>query len=249
MSVVGPTIESTMTEENGEIVSAVAVYFVTGITASPILDAALNTSGIPQPGDTLNASNENLKVKSRVPTIVGITESFLYTVRVDVSYELDRPEAEVTYSLRGGASLNQIETEKDRSGNPIELTYGSLTVRATITPLSVQGNFQCEIVETTDDPDGIVSQYINHTNAAAFRGKPIGTWLCTHVEYEPRDLSNPANREYRFAYEFSYKEEGWKYTVAYKGDDGYIPEDVVEGTGIKTIEWHPSVDFALKFGA
>lgn len=249
MAVVGPTIESMLTEENGEIVGATSVYHVTDVTGSPILETALDTSGVPQPGDSLNASHTDVKVKSRQAQIVGIPSSGNYTVRVDVTYELDRPEAEVTFSLRGGASVNQIETEKDRAGNPIELTYDGKTVRATVNVTSVEGTFQVELVEKTNDPDGLIAQYVNHTNSAAFRGKPRGTWLCTHAEYEPRDLSNTQDREYRFSYEFSYREEEWKYTVAYKGEDGYIPADVVEGQGIKTITWHPERDFAAKFGA
>lgn len=240
----------TLTEENGEIVAASENWVVPDISTSPVVFTAMEATGLPEAGDALNASYPNVKVKSRqITEIVRQNDTSTWTAYITITYELDRPEAEVTFSLRGGASVNQIETDKDRSGNPIELTYGSKTVRATANVLDVQATFQCEIVETTNDPDGVVAQYVNHVNDSPFRGKPAGYWLCTHVEYEPRDLSNTQNREYRFGYEFSGKEEGWLYTVAYKGDDGYIPDDVVEGTGIKDIEWHPERNFALKFGA
>jgi len=235
-------------EEYGLITEATMVIVQDGVTGSTIGDVlvnALNHVDVPQPGAALALGVPNVRVESRTPKVVG-QDGSTYTVRIDVAYRLQRPSSEAQYSLRGGATLNQITTQTDRDGNPITLGYDGDTVRAEVTVPVVANHFSREIIEATDDPDDLIAEWINHVNENIWHGGDPGEWLCSHIEYELIDrLASP--KRYRFVYEFERNPDGHLYTVVWKDSEGNIPIDVVEGEGIKDIPWHPERKFSDKF--
>lgn len=237
--------ENTLVEEYGELTEALRVFLVTGVTgvdAGAAMASALVTIGIPVVGDSISVSFPNCRVERRTARLVGQNGSTA-TVRVDVEYRLQRPEAEAATALRGGASLNQVRTQVDRDGEPITLTYAGETIRAEVDVLDARNHFSTEFVKMVASPEAYAGAYVNHVNNDEFRGDPIGTWLCTNCDWEMVNPNTDPNPTYRFSFEFEKRDGGHVYTVAWKDEDGTIPEDVVEGEGIKDIDWHQASAF------
>jgi len=250
--------ESHIIEQFGEVTEAVMVHVVTPIYASTLghlFAQAAVAPGIPQPGDWLDATYfPNVRCETRTPRVVA-WDGTAGTVRMECVFRLQRPACEAQHPLRGGASLNQITTEKDRNGVPITLSYtdpltlNEDTIGAEVTVPDVHGHFTREIIEATDIPDALVAEWINHVNAADWRlPGDTGEWLCSDIQYELIDRHAQPKR-YKFQYEFERQPGGFLYTTIYKDKDGNIPPDLEEGVGVKDIEWHWPKDFSTKFAA
>jgi hypothetical protein len=248
------TVQDTgLRESQGVVVEASRAYFVTVDNSTedgPLIFQALNADTVPSPGTSLNDDLPNVKVEERSPQLVQYEQSSdKATFKIGVTYRLQRPEEpEASYTLSGSSSLSQITTQKTRTGEVIDVTYNDDTQRGEIDVFAPEQSIRFGITETTNDPESIVHAWLDHVNAAAWRNLEEKRWLCTGVTYELIDeKSDP--KKYNFEYEFTstVNPDGWVYTVAYKDADGNIPNDVVEGTGIKTIEWHPTKDFTTKF--
>ena len=237
-------------EQFGEIVEAVNRHKVTipKTGGQGLFFRALAEAGVPQPGESLNSDYEDVRVEERsidgIPSI-GQSEA---TVFVDVVYRLQRPETDQGFPVRGGSSLQQIVTQVDREGLPIEVEYNDNKKRAELSVLSPNGNHMRNITIATNSPDNIVAEWINTVNSSPWRGKGAGHWLVQSVMYEIVDR-NASPKKYRFDFEFEQASspDGWTYTVAYKDENGDIPQDIIDGVGIVDVIWHPEKDFTTLF--
>jgi hypothetical protein len=251
-TVSGVLLDASVTERAGEIVSAVARYRVrvSKSATGGVFYGALNADGLPQPGDTLNDGWPDLKLVGRsIDQVAGLDDSTSEVlIFVGCEYEIQRSEA--GYMLRGGSSLQQITTMTDSAGAAIEVTHNSVTQRGEVQVMVPHGSFTWEITEEGDNPESIVSYWIGKTNSEEWRGGAAGQWLVAGVSYE---LINNAeavggNRKYTFSYELERNPAGWDPEIAWKDPDtGTYPSGLVAGTGIKTIEYYPSVAFVPKF--
>lgn len=252
MSTIVDTIQEVRLEEiAGEIRQATRVLYL-DVYSTPVFFNALSDPQVPQAGDALNADYPNVKVIRRIPTVVrtpGVNNGYATRVRIEIQYELQRPRTD-NFALRGGSSLQQIETGKKQDGSAITLTYNSTTYPVRIPVLAPQGNLSREIEESTNDPDAIVDDWVGHVNSATWRGGSAKSWLCTNVTYELIDRKNNPKR-YRFTYEFEKTNDpdGWKITEVYKDSSGRIPSDVdpSSGNGIVTVDYYPTYNFGSKF--
>lgn len=236
-------------EEAGEVVGATNRVKVT-LTKAPgrIFRRALDTASVPQPSDILDVDFPDVRVISRNITSVQAISNTEVTVFIDVEYELQRPEEDQGFPLRGGSSLQQIRTQRDRDGVAIKVEYKGEEIIAEVDVLAPQGNHTRGIRIETEDPDSVVAEWINHVNDATWRGAAAGRWLCTSVDYEMVDREAfPKAYDFTFAFEQSSTPDGWTYTAAYKNPDGDIPGDIVDGVGIVDVDWHPSQDFEVLF--
>ena len=249
--------ESRIVEEFGEIAEAVMVHVVGPINASSIghlFAQAAVAPGIPQPGASLDVVYfPNVRCEIRTPRVVS-WDGMAGNVRMECVFRLQRPQQEAQYPLRGGSSLNQVTTEVDRNDNRIVLEWDNPDTEKTeysypdVTVQVIHGHFSREIVEQADNPDAIVAEWVSHVNAADWRMPgDAGEWLCSDVQYELVDRFTEPKR-YRFNFEFERKPGGWKYTVRFL-KDGEDPGDLIEGVGVKDIEWHDPKDFTTKFAA
>ena len=271
MAIVDTLKDATLTEVNGEVVSARTAAFV-AMEEDDSFQDAMSQDGVPQPGDSLNSTTEkNVVVVRRSPKVVGRTEidGVEYPlVKIDIEYELVREddggseaepleEAKTQYALRGGASIRQDTTTKDRDGTTLKLKYANAADGATVqvsevTVFKVENFFEREIVEATNDPDSIVEDFVNKVNSVTFRGLAAGKWLCTSVTYTLHNAKS-SPKEYRFTYRFesSADDNGWTYQALWK-EDGKVPSDVADGSspfGILSVNWHAEKDFTQKFGS
>jgi hypothetical protein len=236
-------------EEAGEIVGATRRVKVTLPKAGGnVFRRAYDTAGVPQPSDPLASDIPDVRVISRtISSVQGIDASNV-TVFIDVEYELQRPEEDQGFPLRGGSSLQQIRTQRDRNGVAIKVEYKGEEIIAEVDVLAPQGNHTRGIRIETEDPDSVVAEWINHVNDDTWRGAAAGRWLCTSVDYEMVDREAfPKAYDFTFAFEQSSTPDGWTYTAAYKNPDGDIPGDIVDGVGIVDVAWHPSRDFEVLF--
>jgi len=259
MATTPPLIQdSYVTEEFGEIVEAVMVHVVGPMNASSIghlFAQAAVAPGIPQPGDWLDGTYfPNVRCEIRTPRVIS-WDGAAGNVRMECVFRLQRPPQEAQYPLRGGSTLNQVTTKKDRNDVPIVLEWYNPDTEKTevtvpdVTVQEIHGHFYREIVEQTDNPDAIVAEWVSHVNAADWRlPGDMGEWLCSDVQYELIDRYAQPKR-YRFQFEFERQPGGWVYTVRLVNKDGVVPDDLIEGVGIKDIEWHWPKDFSTKFAA
>lgn len=242
--------ESSAPEEFGQIRSATEVYYVVGAFGSVLGDIffdALRQSGIPQAGAPLSPNLPYVRATRRTPRYMGRRSGGDAVVRIEVQYELLLPNTEgVKLQLRGGGSLTTISTTKDKNGDPIEVTYDGDTQRKAINVPQVQRYHTRETIEETNDPDGLLDSWLNYVNSTTFRGKPARTWLVANGDWEPIILTGNT-KLYRFVWQLLYDPAKHVYTVAYTDSGGNIPSDVVDGTGIDDIYWHPEKDFTTKF--
>ena len=242
---------SFLTEEYGENVEAVRIAIVhLSKSETPIFENALAKSIVPEPGASLNNDSPNVKVFRRTPKIVGLDGSNV-TVQVTVEYQIQRPESDAPNPLRGGASLTQIETAKGRDGSQITVTHDGDTQGGQISVLVAQANFSREIIEQTDDPEAIQNEWIGKVNLNQWKGGSPRTWICSDVQYELVERNDSGTDRYSFTYSFEQSDnpDGWDPTVVYQNADGTIPEGLVDGDGIKTIEWYEEKDFNTKFSS
>lgn len=234
---------ASLTEVAGVIEAATQIMFVSE-TDSPLFESALAQEGVPKAGDKLNNANPNVRVIRRIPIVVGINAKKVPTeflLKVSIDYELQRADEPVPYPLRGGASLQQIQTSKQRDGTALTVTSateGAEPQVATATVLQPQLNISFERVIATPLPSVHADKYIGKVNDATLLSKPKRTWLCTAVPFEIVDESKSPPR-YRFTYELENNPEGWDESVGFKKDDGTFEE----GTSLEVV-WHEEVSFS-----
>jgi hypothetical protein len=242
--------ESSAPEEFGMIRSATLVYHVIGAPGDSLGDVffyAMSASGIPQTGSILSTNLPYVRAVRRTPKYIGRRPNGESVVRIEIEYQLMLPNTDgVVLQIRGGGSLTTISTSLDKDGNPIEVTHDGNTQRKAINVLQVQRQHVRETIENTNDPDGLLEDWLNHVNSKEFRGSAARTWLVANGDWEPVILTS-SPKVYKFTWQLLYDPAEHTYTVAYANEAGEIPSDVVDNVGIKDIKWHPEKDFNDKF--
>lgn len=152
-----------------------------------------------------------------------------------------------------GASLAQVETNLDKDGNKITLSYtypvgyklDANKAGETIT----QGGFYTKLVpEATaryrrtelGSPLVKATQYVGRVNSGTFLGLSAGYWLCTSIV----GRSDDGGYSFDVNYEFQVRQDGWAQKLVYiNPDTGLPPEDIVDEVGAKTIDVYEDIDF------
>ena len=253
--------EATLTDTANVVTSltriaVVKVYVPEWYGIGDVFRDALNYPGIPKTGDAAGVGQEleDIRVEQRVAKFAGWDgENRIAKVRIEIQYGHQIRTSDMP--IRGGGSITQIPTTKDKDGNPIEVSYGSDVQRVELNVNEPQSSFTREIVlemqehpekdyEWMKDPEAVRRYWINTVNDDTWRDDAAKTLLISRVEYE---LVNMLTKAYKFTFEIERREDGWKYTAAYKDSNGNTPSDVVEGTGIKDYWWHFERDFSRLF--
>lgn len=240
-----------LTEHAGETSEARRVMFLNGVPDVPsIMESAKTFPYLPLPGDVLNADTDpEVILEDRSFTVESWdAESNTAKVRVELIYRRQRPEP-VT-PIRGGTALEQITSEVDKNGAAIFVVHNGNDQGGHITVLEPRSTWVAESIEEVDDPNIVTLEWLGTVNATAWHEGDPKTWLIVRADWEEIDAySDP--RVYRFTWEFEYRREKWDpITVAYKDPQtGERPTGLVEGVGIKDIQWYDAVDFTQKFGS
>lgn len=246
-----------VTEKYGALQSLTRRFVVSGLTRSDYratLDA-LAATGIPVNGDALTGGT-NLICSGRSVTMLDKDIAL-----VDVQYEhyhspgqnFDSPPVGVfTGELR--VNIQQVNTDMDENGEQIVLShtypatdpdYAGQTKEQTgeIQVFVPQRTMMYQGIKQTETPWLIANQIVGRVNSVAFSGGAVRTWMCTGCTWKLHDATAYSNRYY-MSFEFQYNEDTWDPTARFIDDrTDRPPKDLVEGTGYKTIQWHPEVNF------
>lgn len=234
-------------DEYGQYTSASISYRCWNISATSVgaaIEAAL--LGLPSQIGSALYTGSNCYCVKRYGSYVSTNNSG-YIIDVVASYEILRTETD--YPLRGGSTLEQIETENDKNGDPIVLNYKGIQHIAKINVPIAVGCYDREKIIYTNDPEAEKKKWINKTNLMFWNNGETDSWLCSNCEYEPFNLtSNP--RQYKFMFEWQYNDDLFKYTAAFVDEDEKIPADIHNPgneNAIKIISWHDQADFSQLF--
>lgn len=240
---------NSVVEANGIIEEYTRVANVTGMShsSSNALFNALQQSSMPVPGDAHpDDSTLILGPRSARPLAGGGPGS----AQVILTYR----STAVFY--RGGSSLSQIQTSNDKAGTKITVTYAApqngerQDQCGVINPFNTEASLVADVLIQNAAPGAIALDYTNRLNLGAWQGRSEGEWLCTRVSFEPWAASADW---WRYYFEFQLRpllppfDNAWQPEVQWIAADGIIPDDLVDGTGRKVVEWHEYMDFETQF--
>lgn len=247
-------------EQEGVVVSMTRQFMVTGLTPTGLptpADQALSNGGIPQHGEAA-PGNTNLRVASRNYTMVQDTPS---AAIIDVNYKTIADYAN-SFIFSGGSSIQQKQTDVDRLGNRISLSYtypsDYIIEELRNEPFSTSINESVTTPHLTmtatgslyvDYPNQIALDWINKVNSTYWAGAPPYYWLCTACNFRGRDVGLGRPHLWEFDWTFEFNPDSW-YVVAKIIDPntGRVPDDVIEGVGTKLVDWYLFKNFNTIFG-
>lgn len=251
-----------MVEQEGVVVALTREAFVYGLDNtyedSYTLQEALNQAGVPQLGHS-PTGNANLKVWSRE---VRMEPGCTTKASVIIQYKTVADYAN-SFIFSGGSSIQQKQTDVDRLGNRISLSYtypGDYEPNPDLagTTFSTAINESVTVPHLTmtatgslyvDYPNQIALEWINTVNSTYWAGAPPYYWLCTACNFRGRDIGFGRAHLWEFDWTFEYNPDSW-YVVAKIRDPqtGNIPDDVIDGVGVKTVDWYRYKNFNSIFG-
>ena len=233
-------------------------YQVTGLTDTDftIIMSAAGASGIPAAG-TSPTGYSNLVLSDHKITLLPDKTTAAY---VDCIY-VARAEEETKFTFYIGASLTQVETEKDIHGNLIQVSYTypadypyatylqsqTVTTGAKVTVMQPELTLVAVGTLQRDFPHYEAAQWIYRTNSTAWGGASAGRWLCADVQSELHDYSTSPTT-YKFRFTFQYNPHGWNPSVRFiDPNTGQPPPDLVANVGYGTIVWYQRRNFHTQF--
>lgn len=247
-------------EQEGVVVSMSRRFLVENITPTgiPTPDVqAFTASGVPQHGDSA-PGNTNLKVRQREYSTVPDTPSAAY---VDVQYATVADWAN-SFVFSGGSSIQQKQTDVDRLGNRIALDYtypsnyyiqefqsqpldSAINESVTVPHLTMTATGSLYV----DYPNEIALDWANKVNSTFWAGRPAYYWLCTGCNFRGRDIGLGRTHLWEFDWTFEYNPESWRVVARIiDPNKGTVPDDVVDGVGVKEVDWYLTKDFNTLFG-
>lgn len=244
-------------EENGVVKEVSRVAVVSNILATygqqgdfgtigeGVIVIALNHADMPQPGDP-HPLLSHLFVVDRFP-IARSTRIIQVEIRYKIPGGIDPPPPGQPWTLSGGASLEEIETQVDRNGNQITVTHGGKTQGGVIRPLMPRRELNARWTGQSVFPGDLVDAYAGKTNLSLWQGGLQGTWLCLDIDF---DIADPDQTPplYEYNAHFRHKDDndgaGHDPQVVYiDPETGQPPPGLVEGEGYKIILWYFQAEF------
>ena len=251
-----------MVEQEGVIISLTREYLVTGLTNTygdpRTLQEALNEAGVPQLGASA-PGNTNLKVWSR--DVRPETDSPTKAVII-VQYKTVADYAN-SFIFSIGSSIQQTQTDVDRLGNRISLSYTypgdyepnpDLAGKTFTTAINESVTVPHMTLTATgslyvDYPNQIALEWLNTVNSTYWAGAPAGYWLCTNCAARGRDIGFGRPHLWEFDWTFEYKPDSWNVVAKIRDPQtGNVPDDVIDGVGVKTVDWYRTKNFNVLFG-
>lgn len=250
---VGPLLDSfTIEEVNGEYEVVEATY-AAGVdnTGVAYIDIALDDAKVPQPGDPFDhpslPANDPLFAEviceDRKLRHAGFATDGRGVVFIECTFRRQPLKPRI---VRGGAGLQQATTELLRDGTQAVVEYNGRQQGGELSVSKPTPGFEFEVIEMTDDPAQLADAWIGVTNSTAFMGRAPGEWMVADADYEVALRFQPGRTDrYRFRWRIEGNPDGWDPTAVYKDpEQGIIPADLVDGTGIKTFEYYDRSNLA-----
>ena len=227
--------------------AVVSEILVAGQTNSPgelVVAAALDHTDMPQPGDP-HPVKTGLLLTGRFP-IARSTRIIQIELRYTIPGLIDQPPPGEPWTLRGGASLEEIETHIDRDGNQIIVSHLGKDQGGVIRVLMPRRELHAEWKGQSMFPGDLVDAYVGKVNLSTWQAGLAGTWLCTELTFDPADI-NQTPVLYRYNASFRQKDDdgaGQQPQVVFVDPEtGQPPPGLVSGVGYKTIPWYLGAEF------
>jgi hypothetical protein len=224
-------------------ITTTRVFIVEGLTGSEHsrLQSALTADGIPSRGDA-HPSSTSYRVDSlRVDPIDDSPSK----ARITVTYKpwLPRrfvPDDTQDCDVQIGASLQEVESVYDYSGDPIIVTHNEIDQRGKVTKSVVILTLQLTRRETSN-PRAKAQTYTGKVNYGTWLNDPPHSWLCKSISGH----SDDGGDSYMVTYEFQRQLPDWDVEVAWVDPaTGEHPVDLVEDVGIKWVQIYESINFS-----
>lgn len=247
-------------EQEGVVMSMTRRFIANGLTPTgiPTPDVqAFTASGMPQHGDSA-PGNTNLKVRQREYNMVQDTPTAGY---VDVQYATVADWAN-SFVFSVGSSIQQRQTDVDRLGNRIQLSwtypsdYPDEQLRGQVYTTAINETVTESNMTLTatgslyvDYPNQIALDWTNKVNSTFWAGAPPYFWKCAQCNARGRDIGLGRAHLWEFDWVFEYHPQSWAIVAKIRDPQtGNVPDDVVNGVGIKTVDWYYTKDFNVLFG-
>lgn len=203
------------------------------------IQAVLNHASVPQPRQE-STTIPGIYVMRREARMLTRT-----TVVVEVEYgAFDVGDWRV---VRGGATLQGIQTERDRFGNLITVEHQGHVVCEPVDVLMPEGTLQVAGIRQIADPVLMQDMWMGTVNAWPWMHGPSGEWIVADFQFESHSVQTYPS-EWRITLEFQRKRFGWQPQVYYRDEFGRIPPGLVPGVGFKTVPWYAELDYGFWLG-
>lgn len=265
MAVISDIVEGARWEEDEGLVRRISrIFIITDLvpkqgqafTADEVFREALDTDGVPAPGDAHPIETNNF-VTRRNPSAFGPR-----IVQIEVIYRDpeagEPPPPGDTVRVSGSSSVEQIETAIDRANQQITVMHQGVEQGGFIHPFEQRDELTLVWHEQTSNPWVLTRTFTNTVNDGPWAYDPgnqvqARTWHCGPIEFE---LEEPAAIPplYRFAASFRRKPEGWDPRVVFiDRETGEPPPDLEiaglpgdgdwDNAGAKIIPWYAQSTF------
>lgn len=252
-----------MTKRHGVVQTLVRQFIVEGLTDDDyeVLESALAVAGVPAHGTSLGGSfAANLIL---VTHDVSLLEEDPGTVEVTLTYEIGKQSinAPAFGFLLGEvtASIQQTTTNKDIDGSQITVSHTypandehfpnqTKTQGGQIEYFEPQTSMRFSGIKLTRYPWLLARKLVGSINQRPWFGAGEHEWMCVSATWKP--LNQQDNVSYEMSFEFQHRLDTWDSTAVFIDENtGRPPENLIDGTGIKTIRKHAEVDFEDVIGA
>ena len=242
-------------EREGAVVAMHRQCLVEGVINTDYqgLFAALDAASVPA-FNSIPTGETNLVLNRREARAVGgATSKYL----IDLYY-VAKSESEYNFVFSGSSSLNQITTELDGLGQQVTVSHTfpagdkdfPSTLRtqgASMSVLSPQMSLSAVGVMEEDYPHIIAFQWSGAVNATTWADMLPGTLICMGAGFVPHDLGADP-KKYKFTFDFQFDPSGWEPLAVYIDErTGKPPENLVNGTGYKTVVYRPQQEYNTLF--
>lgn len=233
---------------------------VTGLTSTgqDQFDDALSASGMPSMG-AAHPSLTGLYLDEANLSALGpgkVQASLIYRRIQLTDYPLGGiPIGEAATMLEVGTTVQQVESNIDSDGLSTTLTYTG-NDKPPGDPQEQVARFPRMVPQTTlivkrrevGNPLSKSKLYVGKINRLPWAADPDAlpySWLCTGII----GTSSDGNQTYDVTYTFQHCGDSptgtWFAKCKWVGSNGQIPTDLVDNTGIKSIQVYDSIDFNL----
>lgn len=237
------------TETDGTITSIMRGALVTGLPdggGEANVQAALNESGVPQPGvehdeiPGLFCKRRSPTPVARDPTSIMVLCEYLLPTALD-----NTPPDGDLFVASGSSSLLMVQSDVDRDGNQVVLSWndrqqtGQFQVGVPVQSLRLGHTVHVA------EPELWQKLWVGKVNSQAFRTRGAGQWLCVGADFDLTEReTTPLG--YSFTYEFVGNDEGHDPKVVYiDPTTRKPPPGIVDDVGRKEVPWYFDVDFNL----
>jgi hypothetical protein len=248
------------------------VFGLTSTNPTAYVSEIVSSGVLPQSGSAILVNGSTLYLGRRNITVND--DSALGDATVDLFYrrlEGGTSETGTTPTLRGGTTLKQIQTQKDRDGNPIYVSHlwpatshelypdgtpkANTTERAiaTINALVPMSSISGRLIVATNTPGAITQDYAGKVNSSTWQGGAERTWLCTSATFELVD-NTTSPKLYALDFVFEYDDQTWDNdttAVFINPDTGQVPEvedvPLPNGKEVVQVQYYQTKNFNEDF--